>query len=47
MNEYYYGVRKQKRYTIWSFIFDILMTGITGGLWLFWLLLKFLRTNSR
>lgn len=42
-----YIIVERKKYTIWTFIFDVLMTGITGGLWLVWLLLKFLRTNSR
>ena len=32
-----------KRYTIWSFIFDITMTAISGGLWLIWVFVREMR----
>ena len=35
-----------KKYGCLSIMFDIFMMIITGGLWLVWLLIKFLRRNS-
>lgn len=35
----------RKRYTLGMAIFDIFMTLITSGLWLVWLLIKYLRTH--
>lgn len=34
-----------KKYTVGKAIFDIIMVFITGGLWLIWLLIKYLRTH--
>ena len=34
-----------KKYTFWNFLFDVFMTSITGGLWLLWLFIKYLKTH--
>lgn len=34
-----------KKYGILHALFDILMTIATGGLWLIWILIKYLRTH--
>jgi hypothetical protein len=34
-----------KKYGLGSFLFDCFMVCITGGLWLFWILFRFLRTK--
>ena len=31
------------RYGVLNFLFDLFMTSITGGLWLLWLLLKYIK----
>ncbi len=36
-----------KRYGLGSALFDIFMCFITGGFWLIWIFIKFLRTNTR
>lgn len=36
---------KEKRYRLSNLLMDILLTWITGGLWLIVLLIKFLREN--
>lgn len=35
-----------KKYGLGKFIIDIILVCVTGGLWLWWLLFKFLRKNS-
>lgn len=40
------GRRSRNNYGCGTIVFDLIMTVITGGLWLVWLLIKFLRTNS-
>ena len=35
-----------KHYGIMNFLFDLLMIGLTGGLWLVWIVLSFFRKNS-
>lgn len=37
---------RRRRYGLGHFIFDLFMVAITGGLWLIWILFKFLRNNS-
>lgn len=32
-----------KRYGFWNFIVDLFLISITGGLWLLWILLRYLR----
>lgn len=34
-----------RNYKLHNFLFDLFMTCITGGLWLIWLLVKYLRTH--
>lgn len=34
-----------KKYGFWNAVFDIFMTFITSGLWLIWLIIKYLRTH--
>lgn len=33
-------------YNLWSFIGDILMCCITGGLWLIWIFIREMRRNN-
>lgn len=35
----------KKPYKLHNFLFDMFMTFATGGLWLIWLLVKYLRTH--
>ncbi len=35
----------RKRYGFWAFIFDVLMTTITGGLWLIWVFVREMRNR--
>lgn len=34
-----------KKYGFGSALFDIIMTFLTGGLWLIWIFIKFMRTH--
>lgn len=36
-----------KKYGIGSALFDIIMIFLTGGLWLIWIFIKFMRTNTK
>jgi hypothetical protein len=36
----------KQKYGFWRFILDLFLVCITGGLWLVWLLFKFLGKNS-
>ena len=36
----------KKNYGILNFLLDLVLTGLTGGLWLIWILFRFLRRNS-
>lgn len=36
-----------KKYGFWHLILDLILTVVTGGLWLVWILIKFLRSNTR
>lgn len=38
----YFGEPK-KRYGFFSFVFDVLMTAITSGLWLIWIFVREMR----
>lgn len=35
-----------KKYGFWRLVFDMFMICITGGLWLIWIVVRFLRNNS-
>lgn len=37
------SVRTRRRYGIINFLFDVLMTCITGGLWLIWIFVREMR----
>lgn len=37
--------RTRKRYGIGRFLLDLLLIFLTGGLWLFWIVLRYLRTH--
>lgn len=34
-----------KKYTMFNLLFDFVMTIATGGFWLIWVLIKYLRTH--
>ena len=36
----------KKKYGILNFLLDLVLTGLTGGLWLIWIVFRFLRKNS-
>lgn len=36
-----------KKYTTANLIVDLLLTLLTGGLWLIWILIRFLRSNTQ
>lgn len=41
-----YGNHKQiRKYNVGSLLFDFVMTGITGGFWLIWVLVRYARTH--
>lgn len=37
---------RRKRYGFFHLLFDFFMVMITGGLWLIWIVIRFLRVNS-
>lgn len=43
----YVTVVQRKRYGLCHLLFDFAMTLITGGLWLIWILIRYLRSNTR
>lgn len=38
-----YNMRQNKKYGFWKFMGDVLMTGLTGGLWLIWIFVREMR----
>lgn len=36
----------KKKYGFFNFLLDLILIGLTGGLWLVWIVLRFLRRNS-
>lgn len=40
------GLHMKKKYGILNFLLDLVLTGLTGGLWLIWIVFRFLRRNS-
>ena len=38
-----YSTTCRKEYTFWSFLFDIFMILITGGLWIIWMIIRGMR----
>jgi hypothetical protein len=45
MRYHYYerSYRIRRRYGFWHFMGDVLMVGITGGLWLIWIFVREMR----
>ena len=39
--------RNKNRYGFFNLLLDFTLVLLTGGLWLVWILIRFLRTNSR
>ena len=39
------SARTQKRYGVGHMLFDLFMLLITGGLWLIWIIARYLRTH--
>lgn len=39
------GATMKKKYTFWHGLLDVILVFATGGLWLIWILIKFLRTH--
>lgn len=42
-----YILVEKKRYGFWHFMLDLFLINITGGLWFLWILIRFLRSNTR
>lgn len=38
-------VNRKKKYGLMAFLFDVIMTCITGGLWLIWIFVREMRNN--
>lgn len=38
---------RRKKYGLGKLLLDFALVFLTGGLWLVWILIRFLRTNSR
>lgn len=38
---------KAKSYSFGSMVLDVILTFLTGGLWLIWILIRFLRSNTK
>ena len=38
---------KTREYGVLNFLFDLILVGITGGLWLIWIFVREMRRNSR
>lgn len=37
--------RNRKKYGLFNFLFDLVMVCLTGGIWFFWILFRYLRTH--
>lgn len=40
------ALKKRKEYGFGNLLLDFILTMLTGGLWLIWVLIRFLRANS-
>lgn len=38
-------IRTKRKYGFFNFLFDVVMTGITGGLWLIWVFVREMRSR--
>jgi hypothetical protein len=43
--EIHIGKPKKKHYGFFHILFDFILTILTGGLWLIWLLIRYLRNH--
>lgn len=41
----YVYVQQRRRYGVGRFLFDVLMTGLTGGFWLIWIFVREMRAR--
>jgi hypothetical protein len=39
----YITMRQRPKYGFWKFVGDVLMVGLTGGLWLIWIFVREMR----
>ena len=39
------GFQMRRKYGFWAFMFDIIMTAVTGGLWLIWIFVREMRAR--
>lgn len=40
-------IERRKRYSFLHLLWDFFLVMITGGLWLIWIVIKYLRSNTR
>lgn len=38
--------KKEKKVGFWTILWNVILTCVTSGLWLVWLLIKYLKKNS-
>jgi hypothetical protein len=38
-----YTMQQRSKYGFWKFVGDVLMVGLTGGLWLIWIFVREMR----
>lgn len=38
--------KKEKKVGFWTILWNVILTCVTSGLWLIWLLIKYLKKNS-
>ncbi len=43
----HYHVDKRKKYGFGRLMLDVVLTFLTGGLWLIWIAIRFMRSNTR
>lgn len=39
-------VKEKKKHSFWRILLDFILVFCTGGLWLIWLLIRYLRNNG-
>lgn len=39
------NMRSRKKYGLFSFLFDVILTFVTGGLWLIWVFVREMRNR--
>ena len=38
-------VTQRRKYSFWAFMFDLIMIGLTGGLWIIWIFVREMRNH--